>query len=481
MERPEPPSHTEELLLSKIHLQVQYWNVHGQQTAYAGHTCLFSRDNAAFLNILPLLPEHLDVLILRDASASPTHITGFGNRAEFHVKRQRLLDNLVALQRFHPSYRDIIISHDNLASLPEDGSVFHRLRSATQASDPNVTTHTAPDSGPHAGNLPEANNDIVSAACVPNLMQPGMELDDARAALGHYARDDDDEEIALAVPLLGSQPVNEHDQGHEYLIEAFPFLFPSGVADLHAHRIHAVPPDEYFRHLLRYKDGRFVTDPRFRFYAFNALLRWQAKKMSSFLVSRNEEDRGLSAGDLRDLAQSDARSLLDRVRRGGHQLRGTAPYWHKRSTELNAMVQQLGTPNAFLTLTAADLHWPDLHRHMPPPDEPHVSETARQRHNSKNVNNNPAITAWYFQKRFQLFFEHVIKPVFRVKEWWFRYEWQSRGSSHVHGLIWMDGAPDPSTLGMTCLGMHSLNSGINTSQLSILKSVFLQATVILPL
>lgn len=93
------------------------------------------------------------------------------------------------------------------------------------------------------------------------------------------------------------------------------------------------------------------------------------------------------------------------------------------------------TPNAFLTVTAADLHWPDLHRHMPPPDEPRVSESARQRHNSMNVNNNPAITAWHFQKRFQLFFEHVIKTVFRVKEWWFRYEWQSRGSSHVHSLI----------------------------------------------
>lgn len=34
IQRPEPPSHVEELLLSKIHLQVQYWNVmvHKQRT-----------------------------------------------------------------------------------------------------------------------------------------------------------------------------------------------------------------------------------------------------------------------------------------------------------------------------------------------------------------------------------------------------------------------------------------------------------------
>lgn len=36
-----------------------------------------------------------------------------------------------------------------------------------------------------------------------------------------------------AICLRGSQPVNEHGQGHEYLIEAFLFLsFPSGVTDL---------------------------------------------------------------------------------------------------------------------------------------------------------------------------------------------------------------------------------------------------------
>ena len=28
-----------------------------------------------------------------------------------------------------------------------------------------------------------------------------------------------------------------------------------------------------------------------------------------------------------------------------------------------------------------------------------------------------------------------------VEDYWFRYEWKHRGSAHVHGFIWLKGAP----------------------------------------
>ena len=27
------------------------------------------------------------------------------------------------------------------------------------------------------------------------------------------------------------------------------------------------------------------------------------------------------------------------------------------------------------------------------------------------------------------------------EDYWFRYEWQHRGSAHVHGFIWLKGVP----------------------------------------
>ena len=64
---PEWPSQVEEMLLSRVHVQLQIWRVAGQQTKYAGHTCLSSRDNGTLLTRLPLLPAELDVLIITPA------------------------------------------------------------------------------------------------------------------------------------------------------------------------------------------------------------------------------------------------------------------------------------------------------------------------------------------------------------------------------------------------------------------------------
>lgn len=35
-----------------------------------------------------------------------------------------------------------------------------------------------------------------------------------------------------------------------------------------------------------------------------------------------------------------------------------------------------------------------------------------------------------------------MKRIFKIKEFWYRYEWQHRGSPHIHGLLWLDAAPD---------------------------------------
>ena len=31
--------------------------------------------------------------------------------------------------------------------------------------------------------------------------------------------------------------------------------------------------------------------------------------------------------------------------------------------------------------------------------------------------------------------------MFKVRDHWYRYEWQAHGSGHVHGFLWLDGAP----------------------------------------
>jgi hypothetical protein len=40
---------------------------------------------------------------------------------------------------------------------------------------------------------------------------------------------------------------------------------------------------------------------------------------------------------------------------------GTRPYWHMEGAKLRNMIEQIGPPTLFYTLSMADLFWPDLH------------------------------------------------------------------------------------------------------------------------
>ena len=112
------------MLLLKVHSQLQIWKVNGAQTKYAGHTILFPRDNGSLITQLPLLPSDLDVLIIRNKSA-PAANEDMARRPEFQVKRSRLLANLQALCHFHPSYRQVTISYENLQLLSDNDTVFN--------------------------------------------------------------------------------------------------------------------------------------------------------------------------------------------------------------------------------------------------------------------------------------------------------------------------------------------------------------------
>src|SRR5436190_21144625 len=41
----------------------------------------------------------------------------------------------------------------------------------------------------------------------------------------------------------------------------------------------------------------------------------------------------------------------------------------------------------------------------------------------------------------ELFFKHVLQKKLKIKDYWWRYEWQFRGFSHVHAFFWLEDAP----------------------------------------
>lgn len=57
------------------------------------------------------------------------------------------------------------------------------------------------------------------------------------------------------------------------------------------------------------------------------------------------------------------------------------------------------------------------------------------------LNKKPHIAAAYLDQRLQLYFKHFLSPLLGIRHFWYRYEWQERGSSHIHGFFWLLDGP----------------------------------------
>ncbi len=193
-----------------------------------------------------------------------------------------------------------------------------------------------------------------------------------------------------------------------------------------------------------FRDSRFAQHRRFPWFAYNTLQRHRARDQSKVYVKQAHDATKLTAADIKAMLDEGDDSIARNMMRYGAQLRGTRAYWSARRSELMDAINILGSPHAFITLSAADFQWPGLHRHMPKEcDVPDGDEKAEKRQRRKALNSNPHIAATYLDKRVQLFMKHVIGPLLGVKHYWYRYEWQERGSGHIHGFLWLKDAPNP--------------------------------------
>ena len=130
-------------------------------------------------------------------------------------------------------------------------------------------------------------------------------------------------------------------------------------------------------------------------------------------------------------------------------IRGSPPYWQKMFYEVLAMIHTVGIPTWFLTLSAADMKWPEV-----------IQSIARQygtiytedqvsalpwRIKSTWLRRNPVTAARMFQYRLETFVITFLKsnanPIGCVTEYVIQIEFQARGSPHAHTLFSIKDAP----------------------------------------
>lgn len=216
---------------------------------------------------------------------------------------------------------------------------------------------------------------------------------------------------------------------------AFTTLFPLRKAEYFIPCRKRLELYEWAKHLIRYRDDRFATHPRFRFFTLNMIFRHRAMSQGKFLFSRNLGGQNMTVSQLKDSLMGVNRSnLAEKIIHCIKTVWGTHPYWALKGAKLRDMLDQIGTPTFFYTLSMADMSWPDLHILMPKdPFQPGLSVSRSYDICAHNVANNPHIISFYLSTRHHHLRETILQHLgindsCCVEDFWFRIEWQSRGS-----------------------------------------------------
>ncbi|KAJ5054220.1 uncharacterized protein L3040_000501 [Drepanopeziza brunnea f. sp. 'multigermtubi'] len=426
----------EEALISPLHVNMSLWRHRGHQYKYSGHVVTFASNNAKFFENLPLLPEEVNVIILKPKGTDEDPRISRQFKKECRVRRFAIHIWLTFLKANNPEYIDINIDWDLVDSLPVDEDMRERVTTiedetpeqplpgtaapaATESSaqkrrrlrreargnlEENSSEDEAladdenalPDVGDHLDpddDLPDDQERPPLETTVPDLNPDTTESNQLLAQVNKLASK---QHVFASAPSQRSTPISELKPNQKLFSLAFPTLFPTGAGDFHTQRFRKVA------------------------------------KVSSYFVKSRKDIKDLGIDGLRDQLEEQP-ALLNQIVRCGQAIDGTRPFWKKQGYQLEALAKsQPNATAAFLTWSVADMQWEDLQRHLPRYDE---YKAANQAERAKivwvNVQENPAIIAHYIYIRWQAFLQDILGHYLPYTDFWARWEWQDRGSGHI--------------------------------------------------
>ncbi|KAF8641969.1 hypothetical protein AX14_009816, partial [Amanita brunnescens Koide BX004] len=158
----------EEMLIAPVHVLMQLWQVRGGQYKYTGHICNFLKDNAQFYNRVPLLPENVEIILMKRGDVDTANQSTY---REFRVRRAAIQQWLLFLSNHHPTFQQQVqIDYAVLNQLPEDECVHERVKiMSVQEMDQDLFEESGPpeDGGDnHENQQPLFSNGFVPNGCI---------------------------------------------------------------------------------------------------------------------------------------------------------------------------------------------------------------------------------------------------------------------------------------------------------------------------
>ncbi|KAK3099294.1 hypothetical protein FSP39_002160 [Pinctada imbricata] len=250
-------------------------------------------------------------------------------------------------------------------------------------------------------------------------------------------------------PSEGNIPISIFTENIEEL--AYPSIFCGEKRPKNSDRLVPVRYSDICKSELRRTDRRAASSITNIFFKARKLQLKQIQDKVWLSMKRNKtKGKEYTAKDVRNKDTVDKMVKLDEGYRIFRTLRGSPPYWESAKRDIFAMIRQLGLPTWFISLSSAETRWiPILQSLGRRVDKIEYSEEQIEsmswQKKSLLIKSDPVAVASYFDYRVQQFFAtfllNPLNPLGKVKDWFYRIEFQQRGSPHIHGLLWVENAP----------------------------------------
>lgn len=454
------------LLIQRVAPLVPIVHIKNGTMGLKGHVCSFLQDVNSVATKLPSLPESVKAVRMvrtyKDADGSMQVRT-------YMVNRKRVMSALYWLVEHHVDYRrafeagELTLDPSNLDWMGEEEEVelpsvaeMERTYDSSTEVDGEIDFGVSKEQT-HDPESPEANQEMESSgiSCPEDTTLTNEAQDAALRSLKEAAADNPNISV-LEWPQQSSEAISEYSDERVFA-NAFPHLFPGGLADVNERDRHTeIKEANWARHLLYYEDGRFARDPIWPFFAYNYTIRKRNTQMGAYFVNNHISNPPKSIDELKEKLRAGDSSFVNKIMFYSKRSRGTDAYWrHKRAELYNWIHYHIaagnGAPNVFLTLSCAEYFWADMIRLLEErvwiAEGKVLDENKRRCHSNgkiidfttnvtarnKAVNDYSIVVQEFFINRVEDWLNTVGKKVLGIEHYWCRLEFaKGRGQIHAH-------------------------------------------------
>jgi hypothetical protein len=258
-----------------------------------------------------------------------------------------------------------------------------------------------------------------------------------------FVTDSERQHTLNVAPGEGNRPISIFRDKYSEL--AYPGIFIGQKRPDNTDRLTDVHYNEICKSELRRSDRRAAMCVENIFFKTKKL---QMKLLlgQSQVALRKCQQKGvtITAGQLKQPGAIDNIIHHDQGFRFLRALRGSPPYFEKAKKDIFTMIRQLGPASLFCSFSSAETQWIHLLRILGKlVDNKEYTDNGLENLNweekSRLIQSDPVTCARHFDYQINQFIQNFLlseaAPLGKIADWFYRVEYQQRGSPHIQMLI----------------------------------------------